>query len=396
MKGQFGPVRVATSYQWFDDTKLAAPDDTSQSDGQGAETFAKNKVFMLKAEGSVMDGIDIKGAFYHSDYKAPLFDQPWINGPKSDVNDQAYKLDVSLSSLLPGLAVNYQYFNIGAGYYSNTAARRETDVLLTEGSESAWFAWGNEVSTLWLGGAYKDYQQAPSSAKCFTPRKSATGVACRGDSGLRETTNGLVDNDFIDFDEAPNESVQGWKGHTVTASYEIAKIGLSAEYSNIGYNYNWQNYSPTGPLSNFFNLNNDRKTNLLIARVGYVVPVLGGIELGYKYKMIDDKNKGQLTNAADDRETKDSGHTFSAGNQLFGDLYGKVSYGLYKRDINIPSVNTIKNDKNIASVGLAYNLAGFETGLLAQWVKGDGDPRETGTLEKIDQYRMKVFVKAIF
>jgi hypothetical protein len=385
-KGQFGPARLSTSYQWFDDRQLTP--DTTPANGQDIETFAKTKVFMLKGEGSVIDGVDLKGAYYRSEYKAPLFDQPWINSPKSSVSDHAFKLDLSLSQLAPGLTFNYQYFDIGAGYYSNTAARRETDVLLTEGSESAWYGWGNSI---WLGGAAKDYQQAPSSAKCF----SSGGGVCRADSGLQAGANGLVDNAFTDFDEAPSESIQGWKGHTFVASYEVAKIAFGGEYSRIGYNYNWQNYSPTGALSNYFNLNNDRKTDLVVLKVGYVVPVAGGIELNAKYKMVDDSNKGQAANATDDRDTKDSGYTLSAANQLFGDLFGKIAYGRYTRDIT-KSGAKIENDKNITSLGFAYNLAGLEVGLLSQWIRGNGDPGETGTKVDINQYRMKAFLKAIF
>jgi hypothetical protein len=80
---------------------------------------------------------------------------------------------------------------------------------------------------------------------------------------------------------------------------------------------------------------------------------------------------------------------------LFGDLFGKVAYGRYTRDIT-KSGGKIENDKSIFSLGFAYNLAGFETGLLAQWINGDGDPGETGTKVDIEQYRMKAFVKAIF
>ena len=124
-------------------------------------------------------------------------------------------------------------------------------------------------------------------------------------------------------------------------------------------------------------------------------PVTGGVELGFKYKQVDDTNKGQAGNATDDRDTKDTGWGVSAGNQLFGDLYGKLAWGKYKRDIT-KSGSKIENDKSITSLGLAYNLAGFEVGLLTQWVSGDGDPNETGTKGDIEQYRMKAFVKAIF
>ncbi len=386
VKVPLGPVKLTTSYQWFNDHKLAT--DTTPNDGRERETFAKNTVLMLKGEGSVGDIVDIKAAAYRSTYKAPLFDQPWINSPKSDINATAWKVDLGFNNLVPNLGLNAQLFNIGAGFYSNTASRRETDVLLTEGSEAAWYGWGQSI---WLGGAAKDYQQAPSSAKCAV----SGGGVCRSDSGLAAGANGLVDNAFVDFDEAPAESVQGWKGLTLQASYEIAKVSLGAEFTRLNYDYNWQGYSATGPLSNYFALNNDRKTNIAVFKAGYVVPVMGGIELGAKYKLVDDKNKGDVTNATDDRDTKDSGLTLSAGNQLFGDLYGAVSYGSYKRDITKAGAE-IANKKNIWSLRLSYNLAGFETGLLSQWVKGDGDPEETGTPIDIRQYRMKAFVKAIF
>ena len=386
-KAQVGPARVAASYQWFNDRQFKT--DTTPFNGQDIETFAKSKIFMLKGEGSVIDGVDLKAAYYHSEYKAPLFDQPWINSPKSDANGNAAKIDLALTSLpVPGLSLNFQYFNIGAGFYSNTAARFESDVLLTEGSEAAWFRWGD---ALWSGGAAKDFNQGPTSPLCHV----GGGGVCRTDSGLAAGANGLTNNENMDFDEAPSESVQGWKGLTALVSYEVAKIPMSLEFTRVGYNYNWQNYSPTGPLSNYYALNNDRKTNIAVFKAGYVLPVAGGVELGFKYKLVDDKNKGQVSNATDDRDTKSTGYSFSAGNQLFGDLYGNVSWGKYKRDIT-KSGGNIANDKSIFSTRLAYNLAGFESGLLAQWIRGDGDPLETGTQIKIKQYRMKAFVKAIF
>ncbi len=386
VKVPVGPVKLAASYQWFNDHQLKA--DTTPLNGQDSETFSKNNVLMFKAEGSVMDIVDLKGAAYHSTYKAPLFDQPWINSPKSDVSGNAVKLDAAFNNLAPGLGLNFQYFNIGAGYYSNMAARRESDVLLTEGSESAWYGWGNQI---WLGGAAKDYQQAPSSPHCYA---TANG-RCAADSGLAAGANGLVDNAFMDFDEPPNESVQGWKGLTALVNYEVAKIPMSLELTRVGYNYNWQNYSPTGPLSNYFNLNNDRKTNIAVFKIGYVVPVAGGIELGAKYKLVDDKNNGQIDNATDDRNTKDSGITLSAGNQLFRDLYGSVSWGRYTRKVTV-SGGEFDNTKRILSLKAAYNLAGVEVGGLAQWVKGTGDPTESGTSADINQYRLKVFVQANF
>jgi hypothetical protein len=375
-KGQFGPVRLATSYQFFNDHKLAT--DTTDFDGRTAETFSKNNVFMLKGEGTAIDGVDLRGAFYHSEYKAPLFDQPWINSPKSTIRGRAFKFDVDLSALpVPGLSVNYQYFNIGAGFYSNTAARRESDVLLTEGSEAAWFKWGDP---LWNGGAAKNYEQSPASMNGGVNKPSA---------------NGLTDNAFIDFDEAPAESVQGWKGHTLVLGYEIAKTPMALELTRIGYNNNWQNYAADGPLSNYYALNSDRRTSIVGFKVSHVWPILGGLDTGFTAKYVGDKDGGQISNATDDRETKDTGYAVSVGNQLFGDLYGSASLGRYTRDI-VKSGLKIDNTKNIASLRLTYNLAGFELSGLAQWIRGDGDPTESGTSIRIKQYRLKAFAKVIF
>ena len=365
LKGQLGPVRLAGSYQWFDDHKLAA--DPNLFDGRDTEAFAKSRVAMLKGEGTVANMVDVKAAWYHSTFKSPLFNEPWGNSPKSDVNGNAYKLDLGLNSLpVAGLTVNYQYFNIGAGYYSNLAARRESDVLLTEGSEAAWYNWGQSI---WLGGAARDFQQVPIAR--------------------------LADNAFMDFDEPPAEGVNGWKGHTVVVGYEIAKTPLSLELTRVGYNYNWQNYAADGPLAGYFGLNNDRKTDIAVFKASHVLPVAGGVELGFKYKRVNDKNNFAANNAADDRETKDSGYTLSVGNQLFRDLYGSLSYGRYSRDVTAGAAK-FDNEKSITSVRLAYNLAGFETGVLAQWVKGDGYPDEAAAKVDIKQYRMKAFVKALF
>lgn len=380
LKKTLGPVRLTGSAQIFQDHEND-PADTNPLDGSDNKKFASDKVFMLKAEGSPIGGVDVRGAVYHSIYKAPLFDQPWTGSPKSSINDTAFKLDVDLSSLpVPGLSISAQYFDIGAGFYSNTAARRESDVLLTEGSEAAWYRYGDNI---WLGGAAKDYQQSPSTPNGGVNKPSA---------------NGITDNAFMDFDEAPAESILGWKGLTVRANYEVASTPMSLELTRVGYNNNWQGYSPTGPLSNFYALNSDRKTNIVVFKASHVFPVAGGLEANFKFKLVDDKDKGDTSAAVgtgDDRETKDTGYTFGLGNQLFSDLYGSISFGKYKRDIQLGAA-TFNNDKDIWSLRASYNLSGMEIGALAQWIKGRGDPAQVGVTSDLKQYRMKAFLKAIF
>jgi hypothetical protein len=392
-KHDFKTWRLAGSYQHFEDDVLDSA-DTNPLDGTGSQDFGKNQVLMLKAEGSVLPGVDVRGAYYKSKYKAPLFDQPWIGNPKSSINDDAFKIDIDVSSLpVPGLTFNFQYFDIGAGYYSNLAARRESDILLSEGSESAWYNWGQ---SLWLGGAAKEYQQGAATPKCQTN----VGGRCNANPGLQGGANGITDNDFMDFDEPPAESALGWKGFTLLAAYEFMNTPMTFEYTNLDYNYNWRNYSPTGPLSNFYKLNQDRKTSIYVFRASHVVQAFGGIELGFKWKMVDDKdNAAEIATAPalviGTRETEDNGYSFAVGNQLFSHLYGQLSWGSYSRDIKFGPTN-YDNDKDIWSLKFAYNLAGLEIGALAQWIDGRGDPTQSGTQIDFKQYRMKTFVKAIF
>jgi hypothetical protein len=378
LKMPIGPFKLTASYQQFNDHETN-PLDTNAVNGSDRRTFSKNRVGALKADFSPLNGIDLRGAYYRSSYiTTGVFDQPWINSPKSTIGDRAFKLDADFSNLpLAGLSLNAQYFNIGAGFYSNVAARRESDVLLTEGSESAWYKYGDN---LWWGGAAKDYQQGAATPKQHVNNPGA---------------NGLTDNDFIDFDEAPAESALGWKGLTLLANYEVASTPMSLEVSTIGYNNNWQGYSATGPLSPFYALNSDRKTNIVAFKASHVFPVLGGLEANVKFKRVMDTDNGDTTVATDDRETKDTGYSVGVGNQVFGDLYAGVSYGKYKRDVQL-GAGSFDNSKDIWSLRANYNLSGLEIGALAQWIKGSGDPALTGTQVDFKQYRLKAFVKAIF
>jgi len=367
LKKQIAGAKLVASYQVFNDNEKVVA-DTNILNGQDVATFSKQKVFMLKGEGSPINGIDVRGAYYHSEFQAPLFGQTWGNSPRSDFNDSAYKIDADFSALpVAGLTVNAQYFNIGAGYFSNVAARRESDVLLTEGSEAAWYSWGN---SLWMGGAAKDYQQAP-------------------------TNNKLVDNGYIDFDEAPAESVVGWKGLTVVTNYETAGTPMSLELTNIGYNNNWQGYSATGPLSNFYATNQDKKTNLVVFKASHVFQIAGGLDTGFKWKHVASTDKVNAAIATDDLDITDNGYVFSVGNQLHNDLYTSASWGKYTRDENVGGT-AFNTDKSILSLKASYNLTGLEIGALAQWIKGSGFPDIANPRADFEQYRMKAYLKAIF
>lgn len=368
-------VRLTASLQQTADRERVAA-DTNLFNGQDTFTRFRNQVRSLRAEGSPLDGLDLRGAAYYSKYYVNETVQTWSNLLGDDYNDTAYLLTADWSQTpLPGFGIMLQYFNIGAGYVSAVGARRESDVLLTEGSEAAWFGWGDPK---YIGGLANDMQQVPVTIR---------------------------DNDFADFDEPGAESAIGWKGYTALLKYEVLNTPMSFEATRIDYNQNWQNW---GGKQNVFNVidwagatgpgfkaDTDRNTDIFVFKVGHVFPVIAGLDTSFKWKRVADEDTADATTAADDRETKDNGYAVSIGNQLFADLYGSVSYGRYTRDITL-GTSSFDNDKDIFSLRFAYNLTGFEFGALAQWIDGDGDPQQTGTQIGVEQYRLKAFAKVIF
>ncbi len=361
-----GSAKLTASIQSFRD-HTTSPVDTNPLNGTDIRTIYKNNVYMLKGEGSPVGGVDLKGAYYRSNASvaAGLLAEPWSVTPRSGINDDAFKFD-AVFNLVPNLTVSYQYFNIGAGYTSIAAARRESDVVLTEGSEAAWYNWGNN---LWLGGAAADtYQQ----------------VVHRG-----------ADNDFMDFNEAPAERALGWKGHTVLANYEIADTPLSLELTRVGYNNNWQNYRANGPLSGWYALNQDRHTNIAVFKASHTFKVAGGIDTAFKFKYVKDTDNVSNLTATDDTQTKDRGYSFTVGKQLHDHLYGSIAYGRYSRDYRL-GARTYDTDKSIWSAKLAYSLGGFEFGLLSQWINGDGYPNIANPRTDFSQYRLKATAQATF
>ena len=80
---------------------------------------------------------------------------------------------------------------------------------------------------------------------------------------------------------------------------------------------------------------------------------------------------------------------------MTNDLYGNISFGSYTRDVTLGGTK-YANEKNIFSLRFNYNLSGFESGMVAQWINGDGDPNQDGTKEDLEQYRLKVFAKVLF
>lgn len=386
------------------------PADANAYNGQDLQDRFRNTILSLKADTAISDSVDVRGALHHSVYSVNnqvlvsaeggnsyCWNNPgpppgcnftsntylttgvfqYSMTPGADVNGNAIKIDLDWRPAnIGGFAINYQYFNIGAGYVSVGGARRESDVLLTEGSEGAWYQWGK--GNQWLGGRANDMQQLPVIQ---------------------------VDNGYTDFDETGAESVIGWKGHTFKLNYETADTPMSLELTRVGYDTNWQNYGGQAIIYDVghgqgtydvYKTYQDRTTDIAAFKLNHVFSVMGGLDTNLKLKRVADKDDANLTDPTDDRSVFDNGLTISAGNQLFSHLYGNLSYGRYIRHIARNAID-IKNTKSIYGVRFAYNLPGFEVGVLTQWIQGSGNPTEApGGQVDIQQYRMKAFAQVNF
>lgn len=425
IKGKVGDAKLAFSAQTVNGYSVNNA-DSNPFDGQSLTTNFTNKVYMAKGEGSV-SVVDIRAAYYRSIYTldSSVGVGAFSPGVGANHNDRSYKLDLEVANTpISGLSIAYQYFDIGAGFVSLAGARRESDVLLTEGSEAAWFGWN----------AMTNWKDISGGSNIWHPVSSHASWNGGMVGGMHQVV-GPADNGYLDFDEGGAESVQGWKGNTIVLNLDAANTPLALELTRVGYSNNWQNYGGRAAVYGFqgaeseiggnqpsyltlYRQNQDRTTNILAFKAEHIFPVAGGLDTSFRFKRIKDIDYGDLATTADNLNTQDNGLSFTAGNQVFRDLYASLSWGRYKREINLGGAK-YPNDKDITTFKLAYNLSGVEIGGLAQWISGHGyrhlgaqtgtvvcgittcptyaNPIGTvGTLTTIDQYRMKVYLKAQF
>ncbi len=207
-----------------------------------------------------------------------------------DVNDFAGVVRLSMLDAfgVEELSIKAEGFYIGEHWTSTFGARREADVLLTDG-----FIEGGQLPTLNLA------------------------------------------NEFIDFDEDFYESCIGWQGGTLLLEYTFDELTIKAEGSFIGYNTNKQNrpvfgcadcenpiypnflysegytdtdlYDYENPRSvdrgrdprSVFREDQERWTFIGVFWANYLLDVGAGLDLQAKIKQIIDRD-GRDTSIADD------------------------------------------------------------------------------------------------
>jgi hypothetical protein len=272
--------------------------DTDIDDGRDVRTRFENDVYGVKLGLHPSSMFDIRGAAYFSEAKSePLPGVPTGFGtsgfspvPAGELDDEAYKANVDINDPFGvGLSFNLEYFNLGAQYVSMLAARREVDVLLSEGSDGSFAFPGPDNSAFGV----------------FAGNPTRIGYGgWQGPAQQVATIN--VDNEFTDFDEPMAESVIGWKGITLVPTWTIGNLDLEAEYSKIDYNTNWQAWGDASQaIGNTIYPNNesdagvnsyrnayapfqDKETDIIVLRAKYLLDVGKGVDIFGKVKWIDE------------------------------------------------------------------------------------------------------------
>jgi hypothetical protein len=276
--------------------------DRDIDDGRDVASRFSNDVYGVKLGIHPSSLFDFRASAYFSQADSdPRFGAPanffGISGfspvPAGELDDESYKADVDLNDPFGiGLSFNLEYFNIGAQYVSMMAARREADVLLTEGHDGAWAFPGPDNSAFGV----------------FAGNPTRIGYGgWQGNAQQVATIN--VDNEFTDFEEAMAETVIGWKGFTIAPTWSVGGFDLAAEYTKIGYNTDWQAWGDRtrpilstiypnhesdagiGSYRNAYAPFQDKDTDIIVLRGKYVLDVAKGVDLFGKVKFIDEQDK---------------------------------------------------------------------------------------------------------
>jgi hypothetical protein len=446
-KVQASPTTNLTAIVMHVDDRERDPRDTDVRDGRNTISRYSNEVYALKGQFTGIPNLDINAAAYYSEFEIANTACPGtdLNGScrfsptlRRDASDWAGFLNFEIGEIIPNLTFSAQAFHIGSDYLSVLAARREADVLLTEGREGSW-QWGRP-----------DYNFGnPNNGN------STGGLGYGGWNGSTQQVVSLIaDNDNTDFDERAVETVIGWQGVTFVPRFSQGDLELQGEISYVTFDTNWQacggtdkdrdcaryprqegihswglggdHRSPYAPYQ-------DRHFWIAALNGNYLADIGEGLQLSARIKYIRDEDKRvtqqslladaysdgsgnpgisyccgngafeslpvaqrQVTNVGDDDRKADY-WTFgtSAGYQLTADLFGRLVYEYQYVDLVDGTVNiapsggqfelnndfgyaeylTGEHSKNKVAFQGSYFLSGLEVGADIQYVWGTFEPK---------------------
>ncbi|MCG3192577.1 MAG: hypothetical protein L6R30_04635 [Thermoanaerobaculia bacterium] len=286
--------------EWVNDLEVNAK-DINWDNGKETRMRFRQTVFGGKLGFHPSAKVDVRAAGYYSTYESANDLAPadffGVSGfspvPAGKHKDWSGKLNLDfIDPFDVGLTFNIEAFHIGAEYASVMAARRESDVLLTEGHDGTWSAPG------------------PTNASYGVFGGNPTIIGYGGWSGNAQQVATInVDNQFTDFNEPMAESAIGWEGITFQPVFQKGALDMAAEYSYISYDTNWQAWgnpnrailsslypnmesdAGLGHYRNAYAPFQDKTTQIALVRGKYVLPVGKGIDLFGKIKFIDETDK---------------------------------------------------------------------------------------------------------
>ncbi|HVN33208.1 MAG TPA: hypothetical protein VMT45_14620 [Thermoanaerobaculaceae bacterium] len=296
---------VGGLFSYLDDIEIDGTDHIYDN-GRNVRTRTRNQVGGLKVGIHPSAMFDIRAAYYRSSIssncdlgisnEAPC--SFGIGGYSSTLagnhTGDAWKADLDINDPFGvGLSFNLQAFSYGAGYDAIVAARREDDVLITEGHDATFMFPG------------------PTNAKFGVFNGNPTIIGYGGfDGNAQQVATINVDNDFADFDEPLAETIIGWKGFTIVPKYTVGALELAGEYTHLGYNTNWQAWGDdtkaidnttypmlegdTGvghPYRSAYIPFQDKSTDIYLIKGKTVIDVGKGIDLFFKVKGISETDK---------------------------------------------------------------------------------------------------------
>lgn len=278
--------------------------DIIDDDGRELTNRYRNTVVGVRADIHPAGPYAFRASFYQSQSDPNLSLTPAAFGPNGyspviadDVSDNAWKLNADVTDPFGvGLSFNAEVFNIGADYTSILAARRESDVLLTEGRDATWAYPGPS------NGAYGVFGGNP------------TRIGYSGWQGnMQQVATINVDNEFTDFDEPAAETVIGWKGFTIVPRWQRGPLEIAGEYTHIDYNTNWQAWDdPSRGIEN----------------TKYPAAEIAGIGVGNPYRSAYAPFQEKETDIAVVRAKT----TLNVGKGV--DLFGKIK-GIHETDLRL-------------------------------------------------------------
>jgi hypothetical protein len=193
-------------------------------------------------------------------------------------NGMAGKLLIELfDPLQTGLSAKVEYFNIGEEYNAVMGARREADVLLTDGIITGGFTRGGQLPTLNVANEFVDWDEPWYE----------TVIGWHGATGLLEWVRGAlkasVEGTFITY----NTNMQGrdvqeqfpsflyTHGFTDTTAYTA-----DADYANV--------HDRGKDPRSVYARDQDRRTMLAVLSLQYLLP--RSVVVGAKLKYVDDRD----------------------------------------------------------------------------------------------------------